>query len=471
MTAPAAPANPFQEFLDRYAPDPVLYCEEVLGASPDKFQAAILCDIANGERRISMRSGHGVGKSTTLAWATCWHFDTRFPQKTVCTAPTSAQLFDALAAETLAWMRKRPAALLEYTDIKSDRIEHRHAPEESFVSYRTSRAETPEALAGIHSENVLLIVDEASGVPEQVFEAGIGSMSGHTATTILAGNPVRTSGLFFDTHHKLRGEWRTYHISCVDHPRVSADFVKQVRDTYGEDSNQFRVRVLGEFPKADDDTVIPFELAESALRRDVSPIRTETVWGVDCARFGSDRSALARRKGNALLCPVETRQGWDTMQVAGWVKNEWDATAAPDRPTEILVDVIGIGAGVVDRLRELNLPVRGINVSESPSTGEPYANLRAELWFKGREWLAKRDCTLAGDEGLVGELVAPKYKFTSSGKRQIESKEDMKKRGMRSPDKADAFLLTFAATAATLAGGGTRADWKTPLKRAIKGLL
>lgn len=473
MTSAArAGQNPLAEFVNRYYSDPVLFVREVLGAEPDAEQSQVLRWIAAGERRISVRSGHGVGKTTVLAWAIVWFALTRFPQKTVCTAPTSSQLFDALAAETKAWFKKLPPVLFELFEIQTEQIKLRSAPEESFIAFRTSKAETPEAMAGVHSENVLLIADEASGVPQQVFEASIGSMSSPRATMLLAGNPVRSSGLFYDTHTKLRADWKTLAISCLHHPRVDQDLVRQVAQTYGENSNAYRVRILGEFPLADDDTIIPFEMAEAALLRDVRAFNVRPVWGVDCARYGSDSSALARRRGNTLMQPVEIRNSYDTMQLTGWIKSIWDATPPSERPTDINVDAIGIGAGVADRLMELGLPARAINVSESAALSEQYTNLRAELWFKGRDWLAAKDCSLAGDDALVSELIAPRFKYSSAGKRQAESKEELKKRGIASPNRADAFLLTLASDAISASNGPlVRKSWSEPLRRAIKGLV
>ncbi len=473
MTAPAAPANPFLAFVETYHADPVGFARDVLGFHADATQAAILRDIAAGERRLGVRSGHGVGKTTTLAVAIVWFSCTRFPQKTVCTAPTSAQLFDALAAETKTWFKKLPPVLLECFEIKTDMIVFLPAPDESFVSFRTSRAETPEALAGVHSDNVLLIVDEGSGVPDQVYEAAQGSMSGHNATTVIAGNPVRTTGLFFQIFHALRDQWKTYHISCENHPRVSADFIQQMKDTYGEDSNVYRVRVLGEFPTGDDDTVIPMHLVESALLRDVKPHRVKPIWGLDCGRFGNDPSALAKRQGNVLKEPVTLWKGLDMMELTGRVKAMYDETPEDERPSEICVDVIGIGSGVVDRMLELGMPVRGINVGEAPSTKGEFLNLRAELWFKGKEWFAARDVNLANDQALMTELIAPRFKFSSSGKKQVEAKDEMKKRLPRlgSPNRADAFLLTLASDAISMAGGSARLSWMTPITRKIKGIV
>ena len=431
--------------------------------------------VARGERRIAVRSGHRVGKTTTLAWLTIWWMCTRFPQKTVATAPTADQLFSALAAETKTWISKMPEEVRERFEVQSEKIYFRPAPSESFVEYNTSRPDKPEALAGKHSANVLLIADEASGIPEQVFESAIGSMAGENARMIIAGNPVRSSGYFFDAFNGPgAGMWYHIHISSENHARVTPDFVEMVRAKWGPRSNEYRVRVAGEFPLADDDTVMPAEIVDSAVERDVAAHLVREIWGLDVARFGSDATALARRQGNVLVKPVEQKYGLDTMNVVGWVKSEWDKTSVEKRPSEILVDVIGLGAGVYDRLAELGLPARGINVSETPSIfDEQYLNQRAELWFKGRQWFTGKDCSLRGDKDLAAELKMPKYKHSSSGKLQVESKEDMKKRGLHSPNKADAFLLTFASEAVTaISGGGSvRLSWKEPLRREIKGLV
>lgn len=435
---------------------------------PDPWQIEFLDAIASGERRISVRSGHGVGKSTGVSWAAIWYILTRYPAKIVITAPTSAQLFDALFAELKRWIKELPEPLQTLLDAKAERIELKASPTESFISARTSRAEQPEALQGIHADHVMLIADEASGVPEQVFEAAAGSMSGHNAVTILLGNPVRSSGFFYDTHNKLAGGWWTKRVSCLDSPRVSKEYVEEMKVRYGEESNAYRIRVLGEFPLSDDNTVIPMELIDLAIQRDVLPSKfAPLVWGLDVARFGSDSSALCKRKGNAVQ-EIKTWRNLDLMQLCGAVVAEFEACGIDDKPVEILVDSIGLGAGVVDRLRELGLPARGVNVSESPAMGNTYRNLRAELWYKAKAWLDKRDCRLPKDERLVSDLATVKYTFTSNGKLQIESKDDIRKRGLPSPDLADSFVLTFASDAATVSYGTSYGSkWTKPLKRGL----
>jgi len=396
----------------------------------------------------------------------------RVPSKTVVTAPTSSQLFDACFAEMKNVAKRLKPPFNDLLEIKSDRIELKSQPEATFISCRTSRAEQPEALAGVHSENVLLIADEASGVPNAVFEAASGSMSGHSATTVLTGNPTRNTGFFYDTHNRLREDWYTMHVSCVDSPRVSEDFVEDMKKRYGEDSPAYHVRVLGNFPPSEEDTVIPVSLIEHAMNNEIRlSDDTPAIWGLDVARQGNDSSVLCKRQG-PVIHPLTVWRNLDLMQLTGAVKAEYDALPPSKRPVEIIVDSNGFGAGVLDRLRELDLPARGLNVSERSSQKETYINLRAELWFKAKQWLEGMDVKLPKDDALYADLAAPRYHFTSSGKMQVESKEAMKKRGVNSPDRADAVCLSLANDHTTMAyGRASSGAWSKPLKRGIRGVV
>ena len=464
--------NPFVNFIKKYRNDPVSFVRNVFKAEPDEWQTEFLEAISDNNRRISVRSGHGVGKSTAASWAMLWYLLTRYPVKVVVTAPTSSQLFDALFAEIKRWVKEMPPALSELLEVKSDRIELKPSPTEAFISARTSRAEQPEALQGIHSDNVMLVADEASGVPESVFEAAAGSMSGHSAVTVLLGNPVRGSGYFFETHNRLKDEWFTLHVNCEKSKRVSKEFVREMAIKYGEESNAYRVRVLGEFPLADDDTMIPFSVVEQAMNRDIEVDKFASMtYGIDVARFGSDKSALAKKKGN-VITEVKKWRGLDLMQLVGAIKAEYDSEEPEDRPLNIYIDSIGLGSGVVDRLREMGMPVVGINVSESPAMKNAYINLRGELWGKMKNWLEQRNCVLPKDDDLLADLTAPRYTFNSSGKLRVESKEEMKKRGLASPDLADACILTLAGEAAVgIYGSASGSTWTKPLKRLLKGVV
>ena len=333
------------EFLERYGNDPRSFVQEVLGVEPDEWQGQVLDWIGSGERRCSIRSGHGVGKSACASWAMIWHLLTKYPQKTVVTAPTVNQLHDALGTECKRWINELPEALQGQLEVLSEQIRLKGAPAESFISFRVSRVETPEALAGIHSDHVLLVVDEASGVPEAIYEASGGSMSGANASTLLLGNPVRSSGFFHSTHTRLAKYWKTMQVSCLDSKRVTEDYINDMKVRYGVDTNPWRIRVLGEFPFEDEDTIVPRDLVEDAIGRDVKVIEGPVVMGVDIARRGSDSSAICVRQNNHILAGgIMTRKGLDLMQVTGWIRDEIkNVEKSGMEVAEVLIDSIGLG--------------------------------------------------------------------------------------------------------------------------------
>jgi len=437
------------ELILTYERHPDLFVEDLLGVTPQDWQREVMSAVAKGQRRCSIRSGHGVGKSSCASWLMIWFLLTRYPVKIVVTAPTASQLFDALFAECKRWIKELPTPIKSLLEMKSDRIELGSSPTEAFISARTSRSESPESLAGVHADHVLLVVDEASGVPESVFEAAYGSMSGKDATTILLGNPTRSSGYFYETHTRLRDSWWTKQVSCLDSPLVSPDFIQEMELKYGADSNAMKVRVYGEFPTAEDDTLISLHAVEQASKRVVEqPEGTPVVWGLDVARYGDDASVLCIRQGRHLI-ELHSWKKLSLMELAGRVLDLLNSSDEP--PEEILVDSIGLGAGVLDRLRELDISARGVNVSESPAMADRYANLRAELWDLTKQWF-NEEVQIPNDDSLIADLTAPRYSFNSSGKMLVESKAETKKRLGRSTDFADSLVLTFASTAAGASG-------------------
>jgi phage terminase large subunit len=425
----------------RSANDPLLFVTDVLGASPEPWQAQAL-NLIGGNDRVSIRAGHGVGKTTFLAWVVLWFMLTRMPFKIPITANSQDQLRDVVWPELRKWHGRLPEPLKAEIEVAAERLFLKGAPE-CFAVARTASKDNPEALQGFHEDNLLFVVEEASGIDDIVFEVGAGALSTAGAKLLMLANPTRTSGYFHDSHHALRHRFKTMRVNSEDVPRARGH-IEDIIAKYGKESNAYRVRVLGEFPDTEDDAVIPLYLCEAAVARQVKTTEFLPVWGLDVARFGDDRTALCKRQGNTVPEPVKCWRGKDNMQVAGLIVNEFKDCDEHDRPSEILVDVIGLGAGVVDRLRELGLPVRGVNVGEAASVSDRYMRRRDELWFAAREWLAAGDCKLPDDQELIAELTAPKYKITSTGKVQVEPKDELKKRGLNSPDRADAFILTLA---------------------------
>ena len=428
-----------------------------------------------GETRISVRSGHGVGKTTFASWISIHMILFTLDTKIIVTSPSSSQLRDGLIPETKLWIKRLKYGLATLIAMSQSRITRAEDPDNNFISFRTARLENPEALQGVHATNVLVIADEASGVPEPVYEAARGTMSTAGATFILIGNPTKAKGMFFRTHTMLKDLWWTRRVSCLESSRVDGAFVEEMRRTYGEQSNQWRIRVLGEFPENDDDSVIPRGLAAPALERDVEIGDDEPIWGLDPGR-GGDPTGFVERVGRVVTEAQELYYP-DTMQVVGWVFDKWQNVTR--KPSMIAVDSIGIGAGVADRLREMGLPVMDVNVSEAPALRDKYPRLRAELWFTCRAWFERRDVRIDLDPALgaklVDELVEPSFLITGTGKSDVETKKQMKSRGVASPNLADALCMTFAGdggiasgAAGSSSGWGKAAPWNKPLTKSLR---
>lgn len=423
----------------------VYFIKEILGAEPEKWQAETLYVLDSGTNKISIRSGHGVGKTTLCAWLALHFLLFRDDVKIIVTAPSADQMKDGLIPEINKWISKLPNWIQSSLEILTDRISRKPNVTNNFISFRTARKEKPEALAGVHADHVMIIVDEASGVDEVIYETGQGALSTEGSIALLIGNPTNPSGFFYKTHHELSDIWYNRKVSCYDSTRVSPTYIQTQLRTYGADSREFRVRVLGEFPESGQMAVIPRSFAESAINRYASDLgKHSVVWGLDPGA-GGDPTGFIERDMN-IIADAQELHYENTMEVVGWIANRYKMTPDIFKPHTIYVDTIGIGAGVADRLAELNLPVYHVNVSESPAEKDRFQNLRAEIWFAVRDWLETREvsinCALAAK--LVDELVSVNMKFTSSGKTLLESKDELKRRGLKSPNLADALALTFS---------------------------
>lgn len=451
----------YEDAILYYSNHPVEFVEDVIGAIPDPCQAEILRSVA-ANPMTSVRSGHGVGKSTVEAWTAIWFLVTRPYPKIPCTAPTQHQLFDILWAEISKWLRNNKALQNEIVWTK-EKVYLKGHPEEWFAVART--ASTPDALQGFHAEDVLYIIDEASGVDDKIFEPVLGSLSTTGARLLMCGNPTKLSGFFYDSHHKNAGIYKTFHIDGRKSSRVSEDFIDTIVDMYGEDSDVFRVRVAGDFPLQEDDVFISLPLIEQCGSRLYElPEDKGTAYiilGVDVARFGDDETVIYRNeRGRCRL--VCKRHGQDLMSTAGDIVSEYRKILRdfPDYTGRIFVNIddTGLGGGVTDRLREVKrqekmnrLYVIPINAAEKIETdtlagkkaAEWYNNLTTDMWANLRELLRNRDIVIEDDDETFAQISCRKYYMTSNGKLELESKKDMKKRGLTSPDRADALALSL----------------------------
>ncbi len=428
------------EFYD----DPSGYCRAVLGFSPDLWQVQVL-DSIKSNRRTSVRSGHGVGKTRLAASVIHWFMATRGYPRIRCTANTEKQIMSVLWSE-LATIN-RDAKNKELFEASRTSFRLKAAPDTHFAEAIAWSAEKSEAFAGIHSENVLYIFDEASAIDDIIWEVSQGAMTSNGARWLVLGNPTRNTGKFNECFGKNKwtdgdpdtSKWHSFTVSCFDSPRVTPEYINEIEREYGRDSDPYRVRVLGLPPLQETQQFISIELFESALHRNVIPLAHEPkILGIDPARFGDDSTPFVERQGRKATLK-KVLNGQDTMAIVGQAIvfiNE--AIAAKDPYDFICVDEIGIGAGVVDRLREQKYDVVAVNVSESPRRDD-CKNLTSELWLNMKEWLKEGGVS----EHFRDDLIGRQYAFDSNGRLTMERKEDMKKRGLKSPDIADALAITF----------------------------
>jgi len=424
---------------------------------PEEWQREMLCSIRDGlltpnvaiQRAIA--SGHGIGKSTFVAWIILWALSTLEDTRGVVTANTETQLKTKTWVELAKWHRLFIAK--ELFDMTATRLAAKGRDDTWRIDMVPWSERNTEAFAGLHNEGkrILVVFDEGSAIPDNIWETTEGALTDKDTQIIwfVAGNPTRSVGRFRECFPGGRHQnvWRSQAIDSRSVSITNKDQINKWISAYGEDSDFVRIRVKGVFPRAGAMEFIPVDLVDQAMEREDVGVHMfdPLVLGVDVARFGDDETVIAIRKGRdgRTFPPVRLR-GLDTMQVAGKVAELFGHYHAD----ALFVDEGGVGGGVVDRLRQLHVPCIGINFgsaadnvnAEDPNTA--YANKRAEMYGALRSWL--RGATLPKDADYREQLIATQYGFNANNAIQLEKKEDLKKRGMASPDMADALALTFA---------------------------
>lgn len=427
------------EVLRRHHKDPLLFVKEALKAEPTPQQAQLLQAAAIPGAHVAVRSGHGTGKSTSLAWLLLWFLCTHPDARVPATAPTGHQLDDVLWPEVLKWHSKLHPYYKAHLDVSTEKVMVKGSP--SFAVKRTSRKENPEALQGFHATNLLFLLDEASGIPEQIFEVAEGALSTHGARVVMCANPTQTTGYFHRAFHRDRDRWTCLRFSSEDSSLVSPEYVQNMRDTYGEDSDIYRIRVLGDFPRASMAQLISPDLAYAAAKLahlESDHAHMPRILGADVSYFGDDRSVLFERQGLISRILWQGRN-IDTHAYASLIARFWRERSAH----ACFVDVTGWGAGVVDTLRSLGFSPQAVYFGGNPGDTARFVNKRSEMWWLMKEWLEGGGMVPPGTD-LHDDLTGPEYYYSPAGKIGLERKEDLKKRGFASPDLADALAMTFA---------------------------
>ncbi len=444
--------------LHAWKKSPLLFVTEVLGVTPSSQQVEILLAFADtSEKRLTVRSGHGTGKDAVASWIVLWFLTLHRDSKVVCTAPTSRQLADILWSEISKWLNKSDMLKEEFT-VQTDKIYHNSNPKGWWcravsASVRSTKDEQAETLAGFHGEDLLFIVDECSGVPDPVFIPLEGALTQENNRILLIGNMTKSKGYFYDSHfHKeISKGWKKFHWDSSKSTNVKPDYPVYMASKYGIDSDIYRIRVEGNPPIADTSAYIPLAWAQQCIGRDIPiPEDAPLYLGVDVARYGDDSSVVLPREGN-LIHTWEEYRGMDTVDIAGFTAQTYQELSA----VGVAIDEIGVGAGVVDNLRRRNLPgLQGVNVASSSSDPREFTRLRDEIWGKMREKCRAGSYSfpvekLPGSQEsygdmLANELSAPSYSFDNNGAIKVESKKEMRARGVASPNIADALGISEA---------------------------
>jgi phage terminase large subunit len=462
-----------------WAKNPVEAVKDWFKVTPDDWQGDVLNGLFRGTfDRVAAKAAHGPGKTAVDAWAALIFLNCYKDSRVVATAPTFAQLHDVLFPEIARWHSRMNSRMADEWAISGGHIRHKFNPNVWFGVARTSNK--PANLQGFHGQDILILADEASAIPPNVFEVIEGALSeagedGKTAKLLMAGNPNFNAGELFDAFNKNRELYERFTITgdvrllkalgieqgevSRDHgrvyysKRVKPKYCDNIAKKYGIDSAVYDVRVRGIFPRNADDTVIPLEWAERAQLLDVPSYdaRADMVTLVcDPSRGGAAETVIGRfRKG--VCYKLEAYKTTSTTKIIDLMDEAAKSIKADGlKLLEMIVDEPGIGGGVIDGLRAIGYGVRGYDGGKPMVKGvDPedecrmFANKRARDWWHLRRALEQNKLPLPTDEVMVNQLASLKFTYNGQEKIVVESKQDLKDRlgPEASPDRGDVIVM------------------------------
>lgn len=422
---------------------------------PDKWQRDVLCHIRNGAKsglplKLAVASGHGVGKSALVAWLLLWSMSTCPDTRGVVTANTGVQLRSKTWAELSKWYGRFIAKhwfKMAATSMVSLEDGHEHTWRLDAIQWSKQNS---EAFAGLHNQGkrIIVVFDEASAVDDVIWDVTEGALTDKDTEIywLCFGNPTRNTGRFRECFRKYRDRWVHMHVDSRDVAITNKEQLEQWAADYGEDSDFFRVRVRGEFPDAADTQLISSALVREARSRRLAEHEIygmSKVMGVDVARTGGDQSSVWIRQG-LWAYRVYKRHTPDSMMFA----DRLAGLIHEHRPETVFIDMGAMGAPVYDRLRQMGFDnVQGVHFGGAAVRDDLFVNRRIEMWYAVKGWLESGGVLpdkAAEGQDIEDDLTSPEFFYSSKGKMQLESKEDMKERGLHSPDDGDALALTFA---------------------------
>lgn len=457
--------NSLAELLQGWFEDPVQGVRELFGVEPTKQQEALIRAAWNPGARVAVSSSTGTGKTATLTWIVFLALLTLRDCRILITSPSAQQLTRVFYAEAMKWRgRMIHPEFQSLFEITRERIECKQKNQVQIANLVTSSADNLESLAGGHSENYIILADEASGIPEGAFDYLLGTLSTDTSEDssgggrfILTSNPTRSSGRFYEIFHRKLPGWRRLRFTAYDCPHVSKAWIDEIIEMYGDDSDMVRIRVLGMFPRASNTQFIGTDIVESAeiiKYEDREVLNFPVIIGVDVARFGDDETVFVARRGPKVM-DITRHIKKDTQEVASLLyeyQSIWKADT-------IFIDAIGMGAGVFDRCKTLKLPVKEVVVSHKSTRPMEFFNLRSQLWGELKRWL-ENGGSIPYIPELKSQITGMVYGYNAKMQIQLASKKDLKSQGLPSPDIADAISLSLADQAFGLTIGKNRSKRK-----------
>lgn len=425
---------------------------------PDTWQIGILQKIAAGHYstedalRIAVASGHGPGKSALIAWIILWFMTTKPHCNGIVTANTGAQLSGKTWREVGVWLNRMREPYRRDLVCTATKLYHASYERTWFIAAVEWSERNPEAFAGLHAKHVIVLFDEASAIHKDIWETTEGAMTTPHALWIVFGNPTKNTGQFFECFHKMRHRWERVQVDSRSAKMTNKSQLRKWELDYGEDSDFFRVRVKGVFPRAGATQFIGTQVVRDAIERGRALGQLEPwdkhpalfgalIFGGDVGWFGDDASCLWFRRGNYAR-RLQRHYGKSTQHVAGYFAEEIDRYD----PEACFIDANGVGAGVYDRLTALNYSKVFKVTSGNAQEEEKYHNLRAEMWGNMRDWLKDGGCIYCepdDEQQIVDDISGPEYYPDNKNRIQLEAKEDMKSRGLSSPDNGDGIGLTW----------------------------
>lgn len=404
---------------------------------------------------IAVASGHGAAKTALAAWLKYWFMSCRAHPQVVCTANTESQLLTKTWRELAKWHKL--AANRDWFEWTATSFYLKAHPETWKANAIPWSENNTEAFAGTHEENVYVEFDEASKISDRIWEVSDGIFTTKKNIWVVLGNGTRGAGRFYDCFHKLKGKpWHTWQIDSRTCKAANRPYLEKLVEQYGgEDTDQARVRVRGLFPRTATRQLISTEAVEKCQKhQSEGHENSPKVMGVDVARFGENSSTICMRQGRKVSA-IEVLPKQDLMMTAHHVAE----AIKRERPLQVFVDGSGIGAGVVDRLRQLNFPVVDVN-GGNQSLNPRFLNKRAEMWWEMKEAIEGL-IELPPDQKLRDELTCIEYDFTDKGRIRLDRKSDIQEQYGFSPDRADALAMTYAYPVADFSEGSEELDPKT----------